>query len=126
MRLLRILAYEGDEKSVTQMLERGAIKHSGTVFFHDGAYPRGVKVTEIERIDVTPAGAHERLSPTELLRQSLYDSIDGGSDGNRGQDHNITIWLDLLSKVERELQSLQSFKSSVDDALNTGDGSYRP
>jgi hypothetical protein len=31
-----------------------------------------------------------------------------------------------LAKVEREVVSLRAFKNSVDEALNSGDGTYRP
>lgn len=31
-----------------------------------------------------------------------------------------------LTAMQRELESLRAFKRSVDEALNSGDGSYRP
>lgn len=31
-----------------------------------------------------------------------------------------------VAEMERELESLRSFKRGVDEALNSGDGTYRP
>jgi len=33
---------------------------------------------------------------------------------------------DEISKLKKELESLRAFKHSVDEALNSGDGAYRP
>jgi hypothetical protein len=33
---------------------------------------------------------------------------------------------DFARQLEREVEGLRAFKRSVDEALNTGDGSYRP
>lgn len=35
------------------------------------------------------------------------------------------LWA-IFHEMEKELQSLRVFKANVDEALNTGDGSYRP
>lgn len=124
MRVLRILAYEGSEDDVNGMLSRSMV-HKIPTLFHTGLRKDGVIINEVARIDVTPENT-KPLSAIERLRKDLYESIDGAIDGNRGQDSNIARWLDMLNKVERDLKGLEAFKRSVDEALNTGDGAYRP
>ncbi len=35
-------------------------------------------------------------------------------------------WRRLVEGLVREIEALEAFKRSVDEALNTGDGAYRP
>jgi len=61
-------------------------------------YPETQKENAVEILD-------ERLNLASLKLSNAYDEI---------------------SKLKKELESLRAFKHSVDEALNSGDGTYRP
>jgi hypothetical protein len=49
----------------------------------------------------------------------LWDVINAG----RIEDDHVR---DLLREAAYEIEGLRAFKRGVDEALNSGDGSYRP
>lgn len=45
---------------------------------------------------------------------------------HRANNTVFARWREKIDDLERKNKSLQSFKNSVDEALNSGDGVYRP
>lgn len=75
---------------------------------------------EVERIEDEIDNALAQLRAPDSTNDGGRANID---DELRTWRHNNKVAMDDL---QRELDGLRSFKSSVDEALNSGDGTYRP
>lgn len=67
------------------------------------------------------------------LRNNLYYAKRGRRKAehelnalHRANNEVFARWRAKIDQLEREVKALESFKRSVEEALNSGDGSYRP
>ena len=65
------------------------------------------------------------LGESEYNGRKFYG--DGmGCNGHADMRAEVTYLRDWQARAQRELKSLRAFWSGVNEALNSGDGSYRP
>lgn len=81
---------------------------------------------------VSDAEAASPESTISILMQRVIQSEGyGGQIACQAGELRVLIesrdtWRELARVLEAEVKSLRAFKAGVDEALNSGDGSYRP
>jgi uncharacterized membrane protein YgaE (UPF0421/DUF939 family) len=69
---------------------------------------------------------HHQLTDNSAFQGRLIASLRQEVDASRRAVEKVPQLEARVKELEAENQSLRSFKASVDEALNSGDGSYRP
>ena len=68
------------------------------------------------------------MSEIDLSLRMHEEADDGVRLGRWNEDVALTIhlWADEVTDFINQISALETFKQSVDAALNQGDGTYRP
>lgn len=126
--------YERGYKYLQQRLE--------SLGYHGWAHDMDAEILEGRRSP--PAGALERGSPSDVAREAKPGSaVPGGASLSATAESDMVPraeleacnddwnkryqqWAELEEGLRAEIKGLRGFKASVDEALNMGDGTYKP